>query len=73
MQGTEPRDIEQKVDQLLLVSRQMQAAVLDLQKSLTAPEGALFVRSCTSCLQDSCNKPSSITTAQPTSNPSPQG
>jgi hypothetical protein len=52
---------EQKLDQLLTVSREIKAVVLDLQKSLTAPEGVVFVRSCTSCLQDSCNKPPTLT------------
>ncbi len=53
---------EQKIDQLLTVTREIKAVVLDLQKSLTAPDGVVFVRSCTSCLQDSCNKPPTFTT-----------
>lgn len=56
---------ETKLDQLLAIDREIKAMVLDLQKSLTAPDGVVFVRSCTSCLQDSCNKPPTIT-SQPT-------
>ncbi|MDX2153867.1 MAG: hypothetical protein SFV54_24210 [Bryobacteraceae bacterium] len=61
-----------RIDQLLELSREIKAVVLDLQKSLTAPDGVVFVRSCTSCLQDSCNKPPTLTTPPPSGpNPSP--
>ena len=60
---------EQKIDQLLTFSREIRAVVLDLQKSLTAPDGVTFVRSCTSCLQDSCNKPPVITAPTPPTPP----
>ncbi len=57
MANTEQRDIDQRLDELLGTSREIKAVVLDLQRSLKAPEEVAFVRSCTSCLQDSCNKP----------------
>ncbi len=60
----------QRIDQLLQLGREIKAVVLDLQKSLTTPDGVVFVRSCTSCLQDSCNKPPTIT-SNPPSGPNP--
>ena len=54
---------QQNVDQLLAITREIRSVVLDLQKSFAAPEGVVFVRSCTSCLSDSCNKPPSFTAA----------
>jgi hypothetical protein len=38
------------------VAEEARAAVLDLQK-LISDVGPVAVRSCTSCLADSCNKP----------------
>ena len=51
------RSTEQRIDELGATSREIKAVVLDLQRSLTAPEDVSLVRSCTSCLSDSCNKP----------------
>lgn len=40
----------------------IQDAVLDLQKEfdIVAPDGPQAVRSCTSCLSNSCNQPAEI-------------
>ena len=47
------QNIERKLEELRTV-------VLDLQRAFKAPDTELMVRSCTSCLQDSCSKPPDI-------------
>jgi hypothetical protein len=50
MEETRGMDLERKIEEI-------RKAVLDLQKFFKAPGEELLVRSCTSCLADSCNKP----------------
>ena len=52
MEATDRRKIEQQVAVI-------QGAILDLQKEfdIVAPDGPVAVRSCTSCLSNSCNQP----------------
>jgi hypothetical protein len=57
MEETKGLDLEKKVDEIRHV-------VLELQRFLTAPGDVVAVRSCTSCLSDSCNKP--LTAQTPT-------
>lgn len=58
-------NVEEKIDRLVRASEETRAAVLDLQRFLKAPEAeAIWVRSCTSCLQDSCNKEPKVTASQ---------
>ncbi len=47
---------DQSKDKLAATVEETKAAVLDLQKFLKAEGTERFVRSCTSCLADSCNK-----------------
>lgn len=48
--------IDEKVDAITRTTEETRATVLDLQRFLKAQELGLFVRSCTSCLQDSCSR-----------------
>jgi hypothetical protein len=57
-------DVTDPQTELARLTSEARTAVLDLQKLAAAPD-VQAVRSCTSCLSDSCNKPAAIA-ASPT-------